>query len=227
MNSKTDSILSPADVRHILTENGVIIPNDRWTLLEQWITRFKKINEDINLVSRKETDLLWERHILPCLALLTVRKIPENVEICDFGTGGGFPGIPIALARPDLKVTLLDSRQKKIRAIETIISPLLLTNIRTVAGRGEELSRLPEWNHSFPVITARAVTSLENLEKWTRQLRLPASTLHIFKGGDISSEIKFMSKIKSIVKIQKTQLKLKGYPQMEKDEKYIISLHFK
>ena len=86
-----------------------------------------------------EIQRIWGRHVLPCLSLLHFRNLPIGVECCDFGSGGGFPGIPLAICRPDLKMFLLDSRRKKCDALEEMVKSLELKNVEVLCERGEEL----------------------------------------------------------------------------------------
>ena len=111
--SKNQSPLKPSEIRQICLDNGLIIKDPQWHLLEEWADLLLNYNKEINLVSRKETDLFWEMQIMHCLSLLVYREIPQGLEVCDFGTGGGLPGIILAIIRPDLYLTLVDSRQKK------------------------------------------------------------------------------------------------------------------
>ena len=91
-------------IRRICLENGLEIPDTQWNLLEKWAALLLEVNQKVNLISRKETDLLWEKQILPCLALLIFRKFSPAAEVCDFGTGGGLPGMILAIVRPDFVV---------------------------------------------------------------------------------------------------------------------------
>ena len=156
--SENKNTLKPCEVRRICLENDLEISDTQWQLLEKWATLLLDVNQNVNLISRKETDLLWEKQILPCLSLLIFRKIPAGVDVCDFGTGGGLPGVILAIVRPDLRLTLLDSRQKKVAVVQQMIDALNLSNVQTVHGRGEELGKQrPQWRQRFPFVTARAV----------------------------------------------------------------------
>jgi 16S rRNA (guanine527-N7)-methyltransferase len=208
-------------------ENDLEISDTQWQLLEKWATLLLDVNQNVNLISRKETDLLWEKQILPCLSLLIFRKIPAGVDVCDFGTGGGLPGVILAIVRPDLRLTLLDSRQKKVAVVQQMIDTLSLSNVQTVHGRGEELGKQrPHWRQRFPFVTARAVAPLIDLVLWTSTLRKPESVLHVFKGGEIRDEFKTLTKMVSGFKVKKSLMVLKGYSQFAENQKYIISLEF-
>ncbi|MDP6655903.1 MAG: 16S rRNA (guanine(527)-N(7))-methyltransferase RsmG [SAR324 cluster bacterium] len=224
--SDYQSPLSAADVRRICLENGLDISDSQWQLLEKWAALLLEVNQNVNLISRKETEFLWEKQILPCLALLIFRKFSPDADVCDFGTGGGLPGMLLAIVRPDLRLTLLDSRRKKIEVVQQMIDSLKLSNAQTVLGRGEELGKQRPWRQRFPLLTARAVGPLIDLVRWTADLRKVESVLHIYKGGEIKDEVFALSKKVSGVRVNKSLMVLKGYPKFAENQKYIISLEF-
>ena len=224
--SDYQSSLTAADVRRICLENGLDISDSQWQLLEKWAALLLEVNQNVNLISRKETEFLWEKQILPCLALLIFRKFSPDADVCDFGTGGGLPGMLLAIVRPDLRLTLLDSRRKKIEVVQQMIDNLKLSNAQTVLGRGEELGKQRPWRQRFPLLTARAVAPLIDLVRWTADLRKVESVLHIYKGGEIKDEVFALSKKVSGVRVNKSLMVLKGYPKFAENQKYIISLEF-
>lgn len=224
--SENQNPLKPSEIRQICLDNGLIIKDPQWQLLEEWADLLLNYNQEINLVSRKETDLLWEKQILHCLSLPVYQEIPQGVEVCDFGTGGGLPGIILAIIRPDLYLTLVDSRQKKIAVVQKIVDDLGLSNVRVICGRGEKLGKQAEWNQRFSVITARAVAPLIDLVRWTSGLRKPESALHILKGGEIQDEMNALSLMFTGIKISKSLIVLKGFAKFKQNQKYIISINF-
>ena len=224
--SDYQSPLTAADVRRICLENGLDISDSQWQLLEKWAGLLLEVNQNVNLISRKETEFLWEKQILPCLALLIFRKFRPGADVCDFGTGGGLPGMLLAIVRPDLRLTLLDSRRKKIEVVQQMIDSLKLSNAQSVLGRGEELGKQRPWRQRFPLLTARAVAPLIDLVRWTADLRKVESVLHIYKGGEIKDEVFALSKKVSGVRVNKSLMVLKGYPKLAENQKYIISLEF-
>ena len=224
--SDYQSPLTAADVRRICFENGLDISDSQWQLLEKWAALLLEVNQNVNLISRKETEFLWEKQILPCLALLIFRKFSPDADVCDFGTGGGLPGMLLAIVRPDLRLTLLDSRHKKIKVVQQMIDSLKLSNAQTVLGRGEELGKQRPWRQRFPLLTARAVGPLIDLVRWTADLRKLESVLHIYKGGEIKDEVFALSKKVPGVRVNKSLMVLKGYPKFAENQKYIISLEF-
>ena len=223
------SELAPLNVegcRSILTLNGISIEERQWNLLCYWALRLQTINQEVNLVSRKDIDWLWEHHILHCLSLLAIRSLSDHQTICDFGTGGGFPGIPLAIVRPDLAVTLLDSKVKKIKVLQQMIQELGLPNVFPIAGRGEELGRQPAYAQRFPVIVCRAVASLKQLVQWTQHLRSPSSVMHVYKGGDLREELRAIQDSRGLKQTDVSIVKLEGYDQFVQDEKKIVTLYF-
>ena len=124
--SEIQKTLKSIEVRQICLENDLEISDSQWQLLEKWAVMLLDVNEKVNLISRKETDLLWEKQILHCLSLLVLRKIEKGADVCDFGTGGGLPGMILAIVRPDLRLTLLDSRQKIIVVLQQMVDALNL-----------------------------------------------------------------------------------------------------
>jgi 16S rRNA (guanine527-N7)-methyltransferase len=224
--SDYQSPLTAENVRRVCLENGLNISDSQWQLLEKWAALLLEVNQKVNLISRKETEFLWEKQILPCLALLIFRKFGLDADVCDFGTGGGLPGMPLAIVRPDLRLTLLDSRHKKIEVVQQMIERLKLSNAQAVLGRGEELGKQRPWRQRFPLLTARAVAPLIDLVRWTADLRKAESVLHIYKGGEIKEEVFALSKKVSGVRVNKSLMVLKGYPKFAENQKYIISLEF-
>ena len=224
--SDNQNPLKPSEIRQICLDNGLIIKEEQWKLLEEWADLLLYYNQEINLVSRKEIDFLWEKQIMHCLSLLVYREIPRGSEVCDFGTGGGLPGIILAIIRPDLYLTLVDSRQKKVAVVQKIVDDLGLPNVRVICGRGELLGKKAEWNQRFSVITARAVGPLIDLVRWTIGLRKPESALHIWKGGEIQEEMNTLSLMFTGIKISKSLIVLKGFAMFKQNQKYIISINF-
>jgi len=151
-------------------------------------------NEKINVVSRKDIDMLFEHHILHSLAIAEYLGRFESNDgsacfsagstILDVGTGGGFPGIPLAMVSPDASFTLCDSIGKKILVARSVAGGLGLKNVECVNCRAEELGRDFDW------VVSRAVTSLENFYPWVKG-RFRKGILYL-KGGDVMSEISLM-----------------------------------
>lgn len=146
-------------------------------------------NSKVNLISRKDVDHLYERHILHSLGIAKVIRFAPNTEILDVGTGGGFPGIPLAILFPEAKFTLIDSIGKKIRVVNAVVQTVQLENVTALHARAGELKG------EFDFITCRAVANLGKFIPWVRknvksemQNGLPNGLLAL-KGGDLKGEI--------------------------------------
>ena len=153
------------------------------TLFEEW-------NEKVNLVSRKDMEHLFERHIVHSLAIAKVMPFSDGSKVLDIGTGGGFPGIPLAILFPNVEFTLVDSIGKKIKVVNDIAHQLDLKNVRGINDRAENIKG------SFDFIISRAVSRLVNFLPWTKgkispiqKNKLKNGILYL-KGGDLKEEIK-------------------------------------
>ena len=137
------------------------------------------------LIGPREVPRLWERHLLNCAVLSEV--IDRDVSVCDVGSGAGLPGIPLALARPDLEITLLEPLLRRTTFLEEVAKLLGLGNVRVVRGRAEEvLGKLPP----VDVETARAVAPLERLAGWGLPLLRPHGEMAVLKGDTAEEELK-------------------------------------
>jgi 16S rRNA (guanine527-N7)-methyltransferase len=163
---------------------------------------YKEWNEKINIISRKDIDSLYERHILHSLSIAAAFEFEPGNEIIDLGTGGGFPGIPLAIFFPEVKFHLVDSIAKKLRVVEAVAENIGLMNVTTQHSRVEEIK-----NRKFDFVVSRAVAPLKDLWKWSKPLlkslkadpdgyrdRSQKSTSHhpgliCLKGGDLAAEI--------------------------------------
>ena len=155
---------------------------------------YKEWNAKINVISRKDIDGLYEKHILHSLAIAAVFDFPAGTEIIDIGTGGGFPGVPLAIFFPEVKFHLVDSINKKLKIIETVKEAIGLPNVTTQHTRAEEIH-----NRKFDFAVSRAVAPLKELWKWSKPLlknaqfetegKVYKSGLICLKGGDLAQEI--------------------------------------
>lgn len=154
---------------------------------DKLIELYKEWNEKINVISRKDIDNIYEHHILHSLAIAEyVRRFYgveawDGAKVLDVGTGGGFPGIPLALEFPKTEFTLCDSIGKKITVASAVANGMGLKNVTCVNGRAESLGTKFDW------VVSRAVTTLDKFYPWVRG-KFSRSILYL-KGGDIQQEI--------------------------------------
>ena len=126
---------------------------------------YKEWNAKINLISRKDIDGLYEKHVLHSLAIAAAFDFKPGMEVIDIGTGGGFPGIPLAIFYPETKFHLVDSIGKKLKVVDAVASAIGLTNVTTAHTRVEDIK-----NRKFDVAVSRAVAPLKDLWHWSRPL---------------------------------------------------------
>ena len=147
-------------------------------------------NEQINVISRKDIDNLYLNHVLHSLSIAKLISFEDNTTILDVGTGGGFPGIPLAILFPLAKFHLIDSIGKKVKVAQNVADELNLTNVKCSQIRAEEVS------DKYDFIVSRAVTGLPDFYKWVHRKVSPKSFNSIrngilyLKGGDLSQEIR-------------------------------------
>ena len=147
-------------------------------------------NEQINVISRKDIDELYERHVLHSLGIAKIQPFLPGSKVLDVGTGGGFPGIPLAILFPETQFYLVDSIGKKIKVVNEVVSALELINVKAAQKRAEEVKG------EFDFIVSRAVTSMDEFLKWIKN-KIAKKQLHelrngilYLKGGDLSEELK-------------------------------------
>ena len=156
---------------------------------ERLLPLYKEWNEKINVISRKDIDYLYERHVLHSLGIAKVISFADRASVIDVGTGGGFPGIPLAIFFPKVKFHLVDSIGKKIKVVNEIASSIGLKNLTAEHGRVEAIKQ------KFDFAVSRAVAPLSEMMQWLRPLvrkgdksSLPNGFLFL-KGGELTDEI--------------------------------------
>ena len=168
--------------------------------LEQLGELYASWNEKINVISRKDIEHLYLRHVLHSLSIAKVNTFSSKDIVLDAGTGGGFPGIPLAVLFPKTQFLLVDSTNKKLTVASSIAESIGLKNVKVQHGRLEDL------NQEFTVVVTRAVATLNQLQRWLYKpvkkmnLKKPVS-LFALKGGDLTEEIATLSKKPKIYEI--------------------------
>jgi len=150
--------------------------------------RFAEYNLKVNMISRKDVENLEERHILHSLAIAKLLIFKPQTRILDIGTGGGFPGLPLAILFPDCKFYLVDSIGKKIKIVNQLVEDLRLTNVEAINARAETL------NIQVDFVVSRAVAPLSDLFRWGRKLIAKdrcndlTNGFVLLKGGNLTEE---------------------------------------
>jgi len=177
------------DPMHSLQSTFPNIAEPTWQVLKAWALLVRKWNENVNLISRKDIEYLEQRHLAHCLAITNYLRLAQGAQVLDVGTGGGLPGIPMAICYPQAQFTLIDSIGKKIAVVQDLIEQLGLKNVRALQARAETIDQ------QFDFITGRAVKNLPEFFGWIKgNLRLgehhsiPNGVLY-WKGGSIHEEL--------------------------------------
>ncbi len=165
----------------LLTDRQKLQFQELYALYEDW-------NAKINVVSRKEFHLFYERHVLHSLAIAAVAEFEDGTHILDVGTGGGFPGIPLAIMFPECQFHLVDSIGKKIKVVQGVAESLGLDNVRA------EQVRMEQVHETYDVVVTRAVAPLVKLKNWLNgkldtHSKKAFKGLICLKGGDLTEEV--------------------------------------
>lgn len=166
-----------------LSETQIQQFNDLELLYKDW-------NQKINVVSRKDIEELYLRHVLHSLGIAKLQQFNSGASILDVGTGGGFPGIPLAILFPEVQFTLVDAIGKKIKVVQEVVEGLKINNVKSVHSRVEDLDS----QHDF--VVSRAVAAMPTFVRWIKG-RIKKESVHerkngilYLKGGDLTEELK-------------------------------------
>ena len=181
-------------------------------------------NQKINVISRKDIDNFYMHHVLHSLTIATQFDFVVGMQVMDLGTGGGFPGVPLAIMFPDTQFHLVDSINKKLKVVAAVAEQLSLKNITTQHSRAEDIK-----NRKFDCVVSRAVAPLKDLIRWSKPLikKIPSQQglnlpngLICLKGGDLSSEISESQSRPMVWEIDKI------FPEEHFREKYMLYVKY-
>ena len=167
----------------VFAEYGLNVSRETYDILENYAVFLADYNEKVNLTAVTEGTEMFKKHFLDSLLLpnRAAACLPQGAALLDIGSGAGFPGVPVALLRQDLDVTLLDSLQKRITFLEQLCRRLGC-HCHAVHGRAEQMAKLPEWREHFDVVTARAVAAMPKLAEYSLPFVKPGGWWLAMKG---------------------------------------------
>ncbi len=221
----------------VCSTNGLQIGKTQAARFEDYRRLLIEWNHRINLISRKDEENFYTRHVINCISFLFGRSIRNGAMLLDLGTGGGLPGIPLKIMNPDLELCLVDSIAKKTAALSAILSDMNMSGVKVVTGRAEELAKTDELKGHFDYVISRAAGKLDELAKWSRGFlkeaevhtgsEIPAGTLIVLKGGDLADELKYAGKLKYIELISVENIEFDGMDELENKEKKLVLVRYK
>lgn len=165
------------------------ISEEQKSQFQQLETLYKDWNEKINVISRKDIDEFYERHVLHSLGIAKIMEFADGTKVLDIGTGGGFPGIPLAILFPNVEFTLVDSIGKKITVVNAVAESLGLKNVKAYHERAEKIK------DKFHFVVSRAVTQMPVFLRWLKgkfekeQFNPKHNGVLYLKGGDLGEEL--------------------------------------
>jgi 16S rRNA (guanine527-N7)-methyltransferase len=172
-----------------LHELGVVLSPAQLVQLGDYLARLLAMNEHMNLTAITDPEQAWQRHVLDALTLCPLlRDLAPGARLLDVGSGGGIPGIPLAIARPDLRVTLIEATQKKAAFLRAVVEALGLHQVEVLAERAERLTS-GALRGSFDVVSARAVAKLDALMPLTAPFAKPGAHVLLIKGASVDDEL--------------------------------------
>ena len=218
-----------------LNELGITLTEQQKQQFDKFYELLVEWNKVMNLTGITEYEEVNEKHFVDSLSIVKAVDMSQMKSVVDIGTGAGFPGIPLKIAFPHLKVVLLDSLNKRINFLNTVINELGLKDISTIHGRAEDFAKKPEYREQFDLCVSRAVANLATLSEYCipyvkkngmfvpyksgeidEELEQSKKSIHVL-GGKIENVVKFQlpgSEIgRSFVKIKKVQNTAKKYPR--------------
>ncbi|MGA2297605.1 MAG: 16S rRNA (guanine(527)-N(7))-methyltransferase RsmG [FCB group bacterium] len=210
----------------ICSTNGIVLSKEQLNQIKRYHDELKYWNEKVNLISRQATDEILEKHILHSLSVLKYIDIRPKAWCIDIGTGGGLPGIPIAIAKSEINMLLVDSIAKKMKMTGMFAQHTGLRRLKALHARVENLANDKVHIGSFDFVFARAVGKISTLLGWVKKILKKDGKIILFKGGDITEEINDAKKMFPSLNINEKIISILGADWFEKDEKKIVICTF-
>lgn len=206
----------------IASGNGIVLSKEQIDKIERYAGELVYWNEKVNLISRKDEANVLEKHILHSMSLLKYIDLPKNSRCLDIGSGGGLPGIPLAIATEDIYMLMVDSIGKKAKLADMLAKHTGLRNIEARNIRTEMLAEDKKYLKHFDFIFARAVTRIADIMSWSEMLLKPKGKYVLYKGGDISEEMQIAKTQFPEFQFNVIDLDFFGYSPLKNEDKKIV-----
>jgi 16S rRNA (guanine527-N7)-methyltransferase len=180
----------PAFVRDDLARLGIALPDEALPTLAKYLALLLGANEQFNLTAIREPEAAWRRHVIDSLTILPgLDQLPAGASVIDVGSGGGLPGIPLAVARPDLTVTLLESTGKKATFLRRCVAETPLPNVKVVQERAEIAGQDRAHRQAYSAVVCRAIGPMREVLEYTLPLAKLGGVVLAMKGPKAEAEL--------------------------------------
>jgi len=210
----------------ICSSNGIILGKEQIWQLERYHSEMLYWNEKVNLISRKDAENFLEKHLLHSLSLMKYLDIRPKSRVLDVGTGGGLPGIPLAIANPEIFMLMVDSIKKKIKLTDMFAAHTGIRTLKAINTRVEDLSKDREYIRHFDLVVTRGVTKIPTILLWVEKLLKLKGKVAFYKGGDVTVEIDEALEIYPKLIYEVHEIKMLGAEWFTQDEKKIVICRF-
>jgi 16S rRNA (guanine527-N7)-methyltransferase len=218
--------MDPLEFWTLCNANGMLLSREQVATFERFHDELIYWNERVNLISRKDMDNIWTRHFMHSLSIVKYQLLHEKAHCLDVGCGGGFPSIPIGIARPDLSMSMVDSIAKKMKLTSMFAEHTGQRNFKAYTSRMEDLTQNKQLISHFDYVIARAVAPISSLINWTKPLLKKNGKYVLLKGGDLTQEIQDAKQVFPAVSIEEIHIQWKGIEWFAQEEKKIIICSF-
>ena len=177
------------DLRAFIEKLHIANPGEKEEQLLKYMEGVLEWNEKVNLTAITDRDEFIQKHFIDSLLCAGTLEFTDSSSICDIGTGGGFPGVPLAICYPDKQFTLMDSLEKRLKIVRQLCNEIGVENVEVVHGRAEELARQKDYREQFNLCVSRAVANMRVLSEYCLPFVKTGGCFIAYKGPDCQSEI--------------------------------------